>query len=242
MARNEHKRQQKLIKKKRRTNDIKKERNKKLNVSNRELILAAERAPWVGCYVSGADGMYVIYAIRQTRGGTVASVFLIDMYCLGVKDARFIKDFDLEAFRDNHIDRDGDKVAPAVALKRIEEAIAYARSIGFEPHSQTEICKHIFGNLDISECTDKFEFGKNGRPLYTSGPRDSREKQTRILSTLEKLGPGNFDFVLSQETIGNEYDSYLSDDLDEEEYEYVDDDSDELDENTVDAVETRFVE
>jgi hypothetical protein len=242
VARNEHKRQQKLVKKQRRSNELKKLRNKKLNISNRELIMAAERAPWVGCYVHGDSGMNSVFAIRQTRSGPVASVFLLDTFCLGIKDAFFIKNFDMEAFRERGIDR---QVSPAYAFKWIQDAIAYARSIGFEPHSQTEVCSLVFGDTDPSECTEEFVFGQNGKPQYTSGPHDSREVQTRILRTLEKLGEGNYSYVIRSDFSDNDLqEDYELDDT--EDVEILDSDEDLESEgsgdsriDSVDALEVR---
>lgn len=198
MARNEHKRQQKLLKKKQRSNQLAKLRNSRLNTSNRQIILAAaERAPWIGCYLGGQSGMRTVFAIRQSRNGAVASVFLIDTYCLGIKDAFFIKDFDMESFRSRNAEADMTTVSPEHALKLIFDATAYAKNIGFEPSSETGLCKLIFGNVDPTTCTEEFVFGRNGKPTYINGPNDSPEKQRSILATLEKLGQGNFDFILS---------------------------------------------
>ena len=197
MARNEHKRQQKLLKKKQRTNQLAKLRNSRLNTSNRQIILAAaERAPWIGCYLGGDSGMRTVFAIRQTRNGVVASVFLVDLYCLGVKDAFFIKDFDMESFRGRYAEAEMTTVSPEYALKLILDATAYARNIGFEPSSETGLCKLIFGNVDPKNCTEEFVFGRNGKPTYTNGPNDSPEKQRSILDTLQKLGHGNYEFIL----------------------------------------------
>ena len=197
MARNEHKRQQKLLKKKQRTNQLAKLRNSRLNTSNRQIILAAaERAPWIGCYLGGDSGMRTVFAIRQTRNGVVASVFLVDLFCLGIKDAFFIKDFDMESFRGRYAEAEMTTVSPEYALKLILDATAYARNIGFEPSSETGLCKLIFGNVDPTTCTEEFVFGRNGKPTYTNGPNDSPEKQRSILDTLQKLGQGNYEFIL----------------------------------------------
>ena len=233
MARNEHKRQQKLAKKKQRTNSLKKERNIRLNLSNRELILsAAEKAPWIGCYLSGGQGMHTVYAIRQSRNGPVASIFLIDTYCLGVKDAFFIRDFDMETFRARSAEMDSEKVTPEHACKMVQEAITYARGIGLEPSPEAGVCKMIFGNLDLSTCSAEFTFGYGGKPRYIAGPNDSPERQKMILSTLAKLGAGNFDFIVDMGgESSDEFDfqsqrSLSSQDDDFEDDEFEDDESD----------------
>ncbi|MEQ1827588.1 MAG: hypothetical protein ABL921_16635 [Pirellula sp.] len=199
MGRNEQKRQQKLVKKQRRSNELKKERNKKNNPSNRDLMLAAQRAPWSGCFLSSSDGMSCIFAVRQTRAGFAASVFLIDMYCLGVKNCFFIKDFDLATLRERE---DLRQVTPAYAVKLMHDGIAYARGIGFEPHPQTNFCSIIFGETNPTECADVFEFGKDGVPFYTSGPDDTREDQALVLQTLRKLGEGNYHYLLGMDRDG----------------------------------------
>lgn len=249
MARNEHKRQQKLAKKQRRTNDLKKQRNIKLNVSSRELILAAARTPWVGCYISGDEGMHSVYAIRQTRNGTVASIFLVDSLCLGVKDSFFIRNFDLDAFRDRNRDRESEKVSPEHALKFIQDAISYARNIGFEPSAETDVCKQIFGATDAAECTTEFVFGKDGKPLYMPGPYDSSEKQLRILQTLNLLGAGNYHFIqgLSSSPESDERRDYDGDELDEDDYDnedpsefmYEAESANREQSNTIDAIDVR---
>lgn len=226
MARNEHKRKQKLLKKKQRTNDLNKQRNVRLNPSNRQVILsAALRAPWIGCYVGGGAGMQTVYAIRQTRSGSVASVFLVDTYCLGIKDAFFIKNFDMEGFRNRTAQMESKSVSPEYALKFIQDAIAFAKNIGFDPSSQTGLCKMIFGNVDPTTCSEEFVFGLNGKPTYMSGPYDSPDKQQSILETLGKLGTDGYSFALGG-SLGEERFSDYEESDDDEDYDddYNDDD------------------
>jgi len=236
VARNEHKRQQKLLKKKQRTNQLAKLRNSRLNTSNRQIILAAaERAPWIGCYLGGQSGMRTVFAIRQTRNGVVASVFLVDTYCLGIKDAFFIKDFDMESFRSRYVEAEMTTVSPEHALKLILDAAAYAKNIGFEPSSETGLCKMIFGNVDPTTCTEEFVFGLHGKPTYTSGPNDSPEKQRSILATLEKLGYGNFAVVLGDAHQDQSFSDYALDVDDEfDNGDFDEDDSDEDEHNLED--------
>jgi len=247
MPKNEHKRQQKLAKKQRRTNEIKKLRNKSNNQSTRDLVLLAQQTPWLGCYMSESQGMHSVFAIRQARTGPMASIFLVDSDCLGIKDAFFIKEFDIEAFRERRLTTE--KVTPEHALKLILGATAFARSAGFEPHPLSDVCKLIFGNTDISECDKEFVFGRDGKPCYINGPHDSPEKQRQIIMTLSELGPGNYTFIKVSgrqsfgevDMLGSEYDD--SDD-DGDEYEDENEAHDEpsesdFDSMTIDAVEVQ---
>lgn len=234
MAKNEQKRKNKLLKKKQRTNDLKKQRNIRLNVSNRQLILsAAQRSPWLGCYIVGDAGMYKVFAVRQGKDNVHASVFLVDTYCLGIKDASFIKDFNMEGLRSQMAEMDSKRVSPEHALKFIQEAIDYAKNIGFEPSPAAGLCKMIFGDTDPAGSTEQFVFGKNGKPCYISGPFDSKEKQQEIFATLGKLGSDQFTYITHLESDASQYldqvhyDPDQDDpDFDNEEYDEDDDEDD----------------
>ena len=68
-------------------------------------------------------------------------------------------------------------------------AIGYARELGFEPHAGLRAGRRVPGGLD-GEC--KLTFGRDGKPMYISGPYDDGE---RILRKLRRsLGDGNYDF------------------------------------------------
>jgi len=225
MAHDENKRKQKLAKRNKRSAEIKKKRNKSVNMSDREFLLAAERAPWVGCYMNGSDGMNNIVAIRQSRSGPMACLFLVDKYCLGIKDTYLIKEFNLETFRKEERQRDFTNISPAKALKLISKSIEYARGIGFEPHRDALTCSLIFSDVDATECTEEFEFGSDGKPLYTNGPQDSRERQFMIMNTLAKLGDGNYHFILGgpQDPDSSVFNDLSDEDFDEENLEDEDD-------------------
>jgi hypothetical protein len=229
MAQNQQKRQQKLAKKKRRTNEIKKDRNKRLNISSREIaIQTAQRAPWVGCFVHGQDGMHSVMAIRQSRSDAVAAVFLVDSYCLGIKESFLIRSFDLEAFYERTPESDSIKVSPEHALKFVEDAVAYGRSIGFEPSGEYAVAKLLFGDTDSAACLETFVFGKDGKPSYISDKNDSRPKQRLIFDTLSKLGDGNFDFVqLSDHSVGFDHFRHLTEIGDETDEDLYDQEEDE---------------
>jgi hypothetical protein len=42
-----------------------------------------------------------------------------------------------------------------------------------------------------------FTFGKDGKPFYISGPRDTPERSRAIVDRLmERCGPGRFDYLV----------------------------------------------
>ena len=86
---------------------------------------------------------------------------------------------------------------PAFARKLVEGAVEYAESIGLPPSSEYRIAKLIFSDVDPSTCREKFTYGKDGKPLFISGPYDTPARCRVIVDTLtQQLGPGGFHFMM----------------------------------------------
>lgn len=183
--------------------------------SLRGLIHLASNSPIHECLVP--KGIFnlgigdVVISRKIPDGEIAASVFLVDTYCLGVKDCFFTTVSKGEY--DNRITRlkqneDLERVEPEYALKLIEGAVAYAKDLGFHPHKEYPMLKRIFGNIDHGTCVSEFEFGKDGKPLFVSGPNQTEADSQRIINTLnERLGPDGFHFMVGME---------VGEDLDEE--------------------------
>ena len=145
-------------------------------------------------------GMGSAVITRKASGHHILmGVFLLDVFCLGVKDA-FVKLLSESEYR-NYLGelkkREGLRsISPACARKLIEDTEAYALDLGFKAHRDYQKAKKIFGDIDTAECTRTFEFGRDGKPLYIAGPYDSQTFQARVMKTLsEKVGPDGFHFI-----------------------------------------------
>jgi hypothetical protein len=170
-----------------------------------ERIASASRYPVLHCWVSDDlwdKGLGWVCLSRELPNGFVAfAVFLMDRYCLGVKDAmadvngRFTYDKRVtREWRGRFTTKDMD---PASARKLVEGAVDYAASLGFHPHPDYHKAKLIFGDLDPSASTETFEYGKDGKPLFVAGPYDTPERCRQILRTLtDKVGPDGFHFMM----------------------------------------------
>jgi hypothetical protein len=87
---------------------------------------------------------------------------------------------------------EGDPLEAPIELARevVLGSIEYARKLGFEPHPDFAAAA---GHLGSWTGPGAITFGKDGRPLYISGPYDDPGP---VIRTLERtVGPGNFDFV-----------------------------------------------
>ena len=154
---------------------------------------AAVRAPIADVLVPDnlfKAGIGTVWISRLLPDGRYAMAgILVDTYCLGVKNALFkiFEGAEYPAFLDRIRDGPGGALVrqePAYARKLVEDAAAYARNLGFEPHPDYRIAGLIFGDIDPAECPVDFSFGLNGRPMYIEGPDDSPAMQRRILKQL----------------------------------------------------------
>ncbi len=141
----------------------------------------------------------VIVSRKMQNGDIGASFFLVDVYCLGIKFAFFQTMSEMEYVRKVESLSEYEtfkKMEPACVRKLIEDAEAYAGDIGFSPDPDYRIARKIFGEIDASECSTEFTFGKDGKPLFFAGPNDPPAKCKKIMDTLlKRFGPEGFHYL-----------------------------------------------
>lgn len=164
--------------------------------------------PFYECLVNPdwqEQGQARVLISRKKPGGRVAfGLFLVDLYCLGVKDVMVEEDMPKSKYEQfmkpmMYFDEKPIRCDQKLGHSIIYGSINYARSLGFEPHEDFEQAKYILMPEGETAIDPSVKFGKNGRPFYIQGPHDDAEY---ILATLKKtVGDGNFDF-LSQAEMG----------------------------------------
>jgi hypothetical protein len=170
-----------------------------------ERLAAASRYPVLDCWLTSSlwiNGMGWVCLSREQPNGFVAfAVFLLDRYCLGVKDviidvtSRF--HYDGKFHRTHRSLGTKEAIRPAKARKLVEEAVAYAHTLGLPPHADYPSAARLFGDIDPAECTETFEFGKDGKPFFIAGPHDTPERCRRILAAVERAcGPEGFHYTM----------------------------------------------
>jgi hypothetical protein len=162
-------------------------------------------APVLHCFVQSnlwATGIGAVLICRELTGGRVAFAnFLVDVFCLGVKDA-FAEITPRSHYQTNVYERLAQhrpltRVSPSHVRKLVEEAVAYARRLGLEPHPDYRLAQQLFGDIDVADCPETFTFGKDGKPFFVSGPFDSPARCHQIMSILGRTcGEGNFHYLM----------------------------------------------
>lgn len=204
MALSEQKRQRKLAKKHAKDS----QRRKKIVLQQQQMSSLA------GKMTSAAHGKILragisesiqtvgkgnVTIVRQGPDGLLAlAMFLVDSYCLGVKDTagHLLAPVEINDILENFEDRGMVNVSPGVARSLVEGAVAYARQFGIEPHPDYRKVACIFGDIELESIEGLYTFGRDGRPCYSSGPFDDLSKQSMILNKLdESVGRGNYDFL-----------------------------------------------
>ncbi|MDR3696726.1 hypothetical protein [Mucilaginibacter sp.] len=175
----------------------------------------------------------IIVARRHKTGNLTLGIYMVDLYCLGMKDAHYkfnIDQDDYDYLKENYADFE--RCDYVLAHNIIYGAVAFAEDYGFKPHKDFAIAQFILEEDDDNVELMELEFGFEGIPFYIKGPNDSAAKINQIKSTLLRTaGEGNFniledddgfdeddddggyrtpeDFAAMLENINNLYDQYV---------------------------------
>jgi hypothetical protein len=107
---------------------------------------------------------HLLVARIRENGATDFAIFLVDLFCLGVKDVVLENDVAESELRELVAERLPDDfrepVAPACAKKMIEGALAYAEKLGFAPHANFRKARKVLSGLDASRCPQEFTYGR----------------------------------------------------------------------------------
>jgi hypothetical protein len=124
--------------------------------------------------------------------------FLVDTWCLGVKNAmgpRRMRTHELDAFRRqcyapwrSH----GIAVPLELGQHLVLGAVEFARGLGFEPHPDFMRARPVLGSWPGPSA---ITFGMGGKPHYINGPYEDPQ---RVLATLERtVGRERFQYTVS---------------------------------------------
>jgi len=144
----------------------------------------------------------LVFSRLLPDGRIAMGMFLLDTYCLGVKDAfaAIVTQAEYAIRRSQWSSKESlQPIAPACFRKLVEGCVAYAQDLGFSPHADYAVASQIFGDVQSADCATPFEYGHDGKPFYVSGPHETPAQVQAIMDQLERrVGAGNFDYLVME--------------------------------------------
>jgi len=139
----------------------------------------------------------ILLSRRQPNNKLIFGVYLVDIFCLGLKNTFCNANISLEEYQRLKLETFRETVLvpcpPENICKIIFGAIEYAERLGFNPQKDFDLSQFVLKELPINESDLTLEFGNDGKPLYIAGPDDDFNT---IIKTLKKnVGEDNFDFI-----------------------------------------------
>ena len=143
----------------------------------------------------------IVVARKHTTGSFTVGLFLVDLKCLGVKDAQYFFNIYANEYRDLCAKYEGislETVPYPLVHNIIYAGFEFAEDYGFKPHKDFTVAEFI-----LEEDTDDIDFidipcGHNGKPLYVRGPHDSDYFVAETINRLEKTaGAGDYEVILN---------------------------------------------
>ena len=195
-----------------------KKKNKKqtlLQLSPEKYIITRARSlPIAECLINEdwkESGLADIIISRQHKSGNYTmGVYLVDMYCLGVKDTFYKYNISQREYAELKESYPFEPVTYNEAHNIIYGAIAYAEDLRIDPCYDFNVTQYIMEE-DLEDIPlIEYEFGKNGKPFLVVSSKRDKNLYVSILN--KSIGKGNFDFMLK----GDDYDDYDENDEDNE--------------------------
>jgi hypothetical protein len=171
-----------------------------------EALKNARQYPIFGCWTmrewqeSGIAP--VVIARQQEEDQILFASYLVDLYCLGVKDVTINANMPRKRFERSLPELcmlEPEAISVELAHEIVYGALEYAHKYGFEPHPDfTRLhADQVLDPPGAHARTHKVKFGQDGKPLFVAGPYDNERKVRHILQTLERTaGEGNFNYMV----------------------------------------------
>ena len=159
----------------------------------RNKILRARDLPVHQCLITTGwreKGLSVVTLSRRQRNDRLlVATYLVDLYCLGLKDTFHVTDVAIPQYKTMLRDRFYVQERPETCSLELAHgiiygAIDYAAQFQFAPHKDFRITQHALEARDSITMPDDIEFGRGGKPLFISGPHDNARQVIRQLEAV----------------------------------------------------------
>ncbi|MBR6284227.1 MAG: hypothetical protein IKR25_08050 [Muribaculaceae bacterium] len=159
------------------------------------------------CYISSdlvecGEGMVIVS--RLHNGGRVSlAAYLVDSYCLGVKNTYFNLRLEPYEFEDHihniNADLELREITYEEAHNWVWGSVAWAEKAGIKPHKDFAITKMMLDQADACATMD-LEFGRNGEHFLVV---NTMQELDHYLPTLRDHLGEDFDYTVNTDPFGN---------------------------------------
>ena len=166
----------------------------------KNMLEQAHNFPLLECWIDRdwkENGLArVVVARQQADERVLYATYLVDYYCLGVKDCMWRADVSLNTFHKRLPQMVGtpQRCEPSLAHQLIYGAINYAQRWGFQPHPDFKAASQILEPRGSLPEKHDIEYGHGGKPLFIPGPYDNSRWVINKLA--ETAGEGNFEYMM----------------------------------------------
>jgi len=144
----------------------------------------------------------IIISRKHTNGNITACFYLVDLYCLGIKDTHFLFNIAGKKYMEiiGRVEDYFQRVSYPLVHNIIYSGLDFADEYGLKPHKDFTSTTRFM----LEEDTDDIEqidivCGRDGKPLLVVGHRDDPRTVKAVIVQLEKTaGAGNYE-VLSED-------------------------------------------
>lgn len=170
----------------------------------------ARNLPVEACYISKdienvGEGT-VIVVRRHPNEKFTLTIFLLDIFCLGVKDTFYrlrLDEFEYEEFFDKYTSMEVKEITYNEAHNWIYGAIAFAEEAGIAPHKDFNVTQYMLEEDTEDIPLIEYNYGKDGKHFLVAM---SQLELSRYIPILKKNLGDDFDYVLQDDE--DEYDDY----------------------------------
>lgn len=203
--RNQNKRQQRALQKRtRRKQKLARRQSQQTSegINPRRLLRMARRMPVEGAWVQqewqDQGFARVLIARTQPNDNIIFGEYIVDYFCIGIKDASYASNVNRETFFNEVIPRLYSGTPPidieaSLAHEVIWGAVEYAEGLGFDPHRKFQEASRILDPAGKMPRSGSIDFGYQGRPLYIPAPDDNQAGIIRRL--IDAVGLGSFYYL-----------------------------------------------
>jgi len=190
----------------------------------------ARKLPVYECLVNSewekSKMVTVIVARVHANGNITAGIYLVDLFCLGIKDTTYLFNSPLSEYKNKIFKMENlqpIQVSYELAHNIVFSGLDYATELGLNPRKEfTSLTSYILeeDNEDIDLI--EIECGRNGKPFYLQGQYDSDQMVKQVDRQLERaVGKGNYDIIRTSEA-GKHSDKYNNQSIEDEHNEFRD--------------------